>query len=40
MARQLTWLSDAEWAKIEPLLPQGRKGAWRVGLSVILCARP
>ena len=30
MARQLTWLSDAEWAKIEPLLPQGRKGARRV----------
>jgi|SRR5215472_4853825 transposase len=30
MARQLTWLSDAEWAKIEPLLPRGRKGAPRV----------
>ncbi|MBX3594138.1 MAG: transposase [Sphingomonas sp.] len=30
MARQLTWLSDAEWAKIEPLLPQGRSGARRV----------
>ncbi len=30
MARQLTWLSDAEWAKIEPLLPQVRKGARRV----------
>ncbi len=30
MARQLTWLSDAEWARIEPLLPQGRKGARRV----------
>ena len=30
MARQLTWLSDAEWAKIEPLLPQGRSGAHRV----------
>ena len=28
--RQLTWLSDAEWAKIEPLLPRGRKGAHRV----------
>jgi transposase len=23
-------LSDAEWARIEPLLPQGRKGARRV----------
>ena len=30
MARQLTWLSDAEWARIEPLLPRGRKGAHRV----------
>ena len=30
MARQLTWLSDAEWARIERLLPQGRKGAHRV----------
>ena len=30
MARQLTWLSDAEWAKIEPLLPKGRRGAHRV----------
>ncbi|MEA3013566.1 MAG: hypothetical protein QOD42_2840, partial [Sphingomonadales bacterium] len=29
MARQLTWLSDAEWARIEPLLPRGRKGAHR-----------
>lgn len=28
--RQLTWLSDAEWARIEPLLPHGRKGAHRV----------
>jgi transposase len=28
--RQLTWLSDEEWAKIEPLLPHGRKGARRV----------
>ena len=28
--RQLTWLSDAEWARIEPLLPRGRKGAHRV----------
>jgi transposase len=30
MARQLTWLSDAEWGRIEPLLPRGRKGARRV----------
>jgi transposase len=30
MARQLTWLSDAEWAKIEPLLPRGPKGARQV----------
>ena len=30
MARQLTWLSDAEWVRIEPLLPRGRKGARRV----------
>lgn len=29
MKRQLTWLSDAEWARIEPLLPRGRKGAHR-----------
>jgi transposase len=28
--RQLTWLSDAEWSKIEPLLSRGRKGACRV----------
>ena len=26
----ITWLSDAEWARIEPLLPQGRRGAHRV----------
>src|SRR5437868_8534386 len=24
------WLSDAEWAKIEPLMPRGRRGAHRV----------
>lgn len=24
------WLSDAEWSKIEPLLPRGRRGAHRV----------
>lgn len=26
----LTWLSDTEWARIEPLLPRGRRGAHRV----------
>ena len=26
----ITWLSDAEWARIEPLLPRGRRGARRV----------
>jgi transposase len=26
----ITWLSDGEWARIEPLLPRGRKGAHRV----------
>lgn len=30
MARHVEWLSDAEWARIEPLLPRGRKGAHRV----------
>jgi len=30
MGKQLTWLSDAEWARIEPLLPRGRCGARRV----------
>jgi len=24
------WLSDTEWAKIEPLMPRGRRGAHRV----------
>jgi transposase len=24
------WLSDAEWARIEPLLPRGRRGTRRV----------
>ena len=24
------WLSEAEWARIEPLLPRGRRGAHRV----------
>ena len=24
------WLSEAEWARIEPLMPRGRRGAQRV----------
>jgi transposase len=27
---ELFWLSDAQWYRIEPLLPRGRKGAHRV----------
>jgi transposase len=30
MGKHLYWLSDVEWAKIEPFLPQGRRGAHRV----------
>ncbi len=30
MGKQVYWLSDAEWRKIEPLLPRGRRGAHRV----------
>ena len=30
MSKALYWLSDAEWARIEPLMPRGRKGAHRV----------
>ncbi len=30
MGKQVQWLSDEEWARIEPLLPRGRKGAHRV----------
>ena len=26
----IRWLSEAEWARIEPLLPRGRRGAHRV----------
>lgn len=26
----LYWLNDTEWARIEPLLPRGRRGAHRV----------
>jgi transposase len=27
---ELHWLSDSEWARVEPLLPRGRRGAHRV----------
>ena len=30
MGPALYWLSDSEWAKIEPLMPRGRRGAHRV----------
>jgi transposase len=30
MAKQVYWLSDADWRRIEPLLPRGRRGAHRV----------
>lgn len=30
MAKQVYWLSDAEWRRIELLLPRGCKGAHRV----------
>lgn len=30
MGAGLYWLSDAEWAKLEPLMPRGRRGAHRV----------
>jgi transposase len=30
MRKQLYWLSDEDWAQIEPLLPRGRRGAHRV----------
>jgi len=30
MGAALYWLSDTEWAKIEPLMPRGRRGAHRV----------
>jgi transposase len=28
--KQLFWLSDEEWGRVEPLLPKGRRGARRV----------
>ena len=30
MSKRVQWLTDDEWARIEPLLPRGRKGAHRV----------
>jgi transposase len=30
MAAALYWLSEAEWGKIGPLMPRGRRGAHRV----------
>ena len=30
MRKQLYWLSDEEWERLEPLLPRGRRGARRV----------
>jgi len=30
MKKGVYWLSEAEWARIEPLLPRGRRGARRV----------
>jgi hypothetical protein len=30
MRKQLYWLSDTEWKRLEPLLPRGRRGAHRV----------
>ena len=30
MRKQLYWVSDEEWQRIEPLLPRGRRGAHRV----------
>jgi transposase len=30
MGKNLYWLGDADWARIEPHLPRGRRGAHRV----------
>jgi transposase len=30
MGKQLYWPRDAEWQRLEPLLPRGRRGAHRV----------
>ena len=29
MRKQLYWLSEAEWKRLKPLLPRGRRGAHR-----------
>jgi transposase len=40
MANRSTGLSDAEWRRIEPLLPSGREGAHRVdGIAALRQAR-
>ena len=33
MAKQVYWLSDAEWKRIEPLLPRGRRE--RTGSTIV-----
>lgn len=39
--KQAYWLSDAEWAAIEPHLPRGRSGALMIeGASAARCQRP
>lgn len=30
MSKRVQWLTDQEWARIEPVLPRGRKGAHRM----------
>ncbi|WP_376742906.1 transposase [Paradevosia shaoguanensis] len=30
MSKRVQWLTDDEWARIEPILPRGRKGVHRV----------
>ena len=47
MRKQLYWLSDVEWKRLEPLLPRGRRGAHRVddrriisGIMHMLRSRP
>ena len=36
MRKQLYWLSDEDWERIEPLLPRGRRGARRVDDSRVI----
>jgi transposase len=31
MRKQFYWVKDADWKRLEPLLPTGRRGAHRVG---------